>query len=110
MTVWEDLVADESMQDVAPAIKVGLQWAYKYYQRMDATSAYVVTMCKYRFSAVTTSLLTPTQVIHPGLRLSWFRTHWDADYQRQAQQVIMDTVRTQSSLELTKQHAECLFF
>jgi hypothetical protein len=47
MTVWEDLAADKSMQDVAPAIWVGLEWAYKYYQRMDTTSAYVVNMCKY---------------------------------------------------------------
>ena len=47
MTVWEDLAGNDSMQDVAPAIRVGLEWAYKYYQRMDATSAYVVNMCKY---------------------------------------------------------------
>ena len=48
MSVWEDLAADDLMQDVAPAIQVGLEWAYKYYKRMDHTSAYVVNMCEYQ--------------------------------------------------------------
>jgi hypothetical protein len=52
MSVWEDLAADESMQDVAPAIQAGLKRAYKYYNRMDRTSAYVINMCEYQFYAV----------------------------------------------------------
>ena len=47
MCVWEDLTKDESMQDVAPAIQAGLKCTYKYYNRMDCTSAYVVNMCEY---------------------------------------------------------------
>jgi hypothetical protein len=52
MSVWEDLAADESMKDVAPAIRAGLKCAYKYYNRMDHTSAYVINMCEYQYSAV----------------------------------------------------------
>ena len=47
MSVWEDLTKDESMQDVEPAIRAGLKCAYKYYNRMDRTSAYVVNMFEY---------------------------------------------------------------
>ena len=52
MSVWEDLAADDSMKDVAPAIRAGLKRAYKYYNRMDQTSAYVINMCEYRFTAM----------------------------------------------------------
>jgi hypothetical protein len=43
MTRWEKLAKD------APAlkkyIKPGLQKAYEYYNRMDETKAYVISMC-----------------------------------------------------------------
>lgn len=32
---------------LASAINVGLAVAYKYYQKMDHTSAYIVAMCEY---------------------------------------------------------------
>jgi hypothetical protein len=31
---------------LAPAIKRGLKFAYKYYHKMDDTDAYIVAMCK----------------------------------------------------------------
>lgn len=43
MTVWEVLA--ETEPKVAPAIRVGLDVAYKYYHKMDQTHAYVVAMC-----------------------------------------------------------------
>jgi hypothetical protein len=44
MTSWEKLA--EKNKHLAPAIKVGLSFAYKYYTKMDHTSAYVVAMCE----------------------------------------------------------------
>lgn len=46
MSIWEDMATEDSMQDVAPAIKAALKRAYKYYNRMDHTSAYIVSMCE----------------------------------------------------------------
>jgi hypothetical protein len=44
MTAWERLAARN--KSLAPAIRKGLDAAYKYYKRMDNTDAYVVAMCK----------------------------------------------------------------
>ena len=43
MTTWEKIVEDHP--NLAPLVRPGLDWAYKYYGRMDRTRAYVVTMC-----------------------------------------------------------------
>ena len=45
MTDWEDLAKQYKLLE--PWINIGLQWATKYYIRMDDTEAYVITMCKY---------------------------------------------------------------
>lgn len=44
MTSWEKLA--KKNEHLAPAIKIGLKFAYKYYRRMDDTSAYMVAMCE----------------------------------------------------------------
>lgn len=44
MTKWEKL-ADEHTK-LKPFVQPGLDWTYKYYDRMDQTRAYVVAMCK----------------------------------------------------------------
>jgi hypothetical protein len=44
MTDWERLAAQHEL--LRPWTEIGLQWAKKYYKRMDDTDAYVVTMCK----------------------------------------------------------------
>jgi hypothetical protein len=44
MTSWERLA--EKNQHLAPAIKVGLKFAYKYHKKMDDMSAYMVAMCE----------------------------------------------------------------
>ena len=43
MTKWEKLAKTKGLE---PFVKAGLDWAYKYYNRMDHTKAYVVAMCK----------------------------------------------------------------
>jgi hypothetical protein len=47
MTKWEKLANRVKMK---PIVQPGLDWAYKYYTRMDETKAYVVAMCKQIFS------------------------------------------------------------
>lgn len=44
MTKWEKLA--EGRSNLSPMVKEGLVSAYKYYDRMDQTRAYVVAMCK----------------------------------------------------------------
>ena len=44
MSAWETL--GEKHLQLAQWTKVGLEWAVKYYGRMDATCAYIITMCE----------------------------------------------------------------
>lgn len=44
LTKWEKLATVKPW--LKPYIDEGLSWAYKYYQRMDLTKAYVIAMCK----------------------------------------------------------------
>ena len=46
MTQWERLRTDFPV--LKPWIDIGLQWAKKYYIRMDDTDVYVVAMCELR--------------------------------------------------------------
>jgi hypothetical protein len=41
-----------------PWVDVGLEWATKYYRRMDDTDAYIITMCKFLDRHVTALPLT----------------------------------------------------
>ncbi len=43
MTKWEQLKDNPRTKLL---VKEGLEWAYKYYDRMDNTKAYVVAMCE----------------------------------------------------------------
>jgi hypothetical protein len=47
MTTWENIVRD--YPHLEKYVKPGLDWAYKYYGRMDRTRAYIISMCKYVF-------------------------------------------------------------
>jgi hypothetical protein len=44
MTRWEKLRS--KFPELKPLVDVGLEWAEKYYKRMDDTDAYVVAMCE----------------------------------------------------------------
>lgn len=45
LTKWEKLATVKLW--LKPWIDEGLSWAYKHYNRMDQTSAYVIAMCKF---------------------------------------------------------------
>jgi hypothetical protein len=50
MSRWERLA--EKNAHLAPAIQIGLNFATKYYKRMDDTDAYVVAMCEYDYQVL----------------------------------------------------------
>jgi len=56
MTDWEILGAEHSILKFWTDI--GLDWAKKYYIRMDKTDAYVVTMCKFYINMLPLGLPT----------------------------------------------------
>jgi hypothetical protein len=56
MTAWEVLAKGNPRFE--PFIAVGLEWATKYYERMDNTRAYVVAMCKFTSIELITYILT----------------------------------------------------
>jgi len=44
MTAWEKV---RKYKKLKPWVDVGVEWAKKYYRRMDHTRAYVIAMCKF---------------------------------------------------------------
>jgi hypothetical protein len=47
MTAWEEL--GEKHPRLARWTKVGVEWAIKYYSKMDQMQAYVIAMCELNF-------------------------------------------------------------
>lgn len=57
MTTWEKLAMKNPK--LKPIVQAGLEWAYKYYNRMDHTKAYVVAMCKQIYFLIGPKLTFP---------------------------------------------------
>jgi len=47
MTAWEQL--GEKHPRLARWTNIGIEWAKKYYSKMDKTNAYVIAMCEFKF-------------------------------------------------------------
>jgi hypothetical protein len=47
MTTWEKMCREHT--HLEKYIRPGLEWAYRYYARMDRTGAYMITMRKQNF-------------------------------------------------------------
>ncbi|KAF8580434.1 hypothetical protein K439DRAFT_1356881, partial [Ramaria rubella] len=73
MSRWEHM--RDNKAHLAPFIQPGLNKAYKYYNRMDDSSAYIIAM-----------------VLNPVVKLSWFCKHWDAAWVKRAEGIVMDKV------------------
>jgi len=43
MTKWEKIA---NIEHLKPLVEPGLEWATRYYRRMDDTRAYVISMCE----------------------------------------------------------------
>jgi len=74
MSSWEQLA--EKIPRLKPFINEGLKWAFKYYERMDRTDAYVVAM-----------------IINPAVRTSWIKKHWGADWLEKAETTFRDLMQ-----------------
>lgn len=64
MTELEEV--GESHEVLKPWTDIGVQWATKYYIRMDNTDAYVITMCKSfneRITALTTNFVFQSSIL-----------------------------------------------
>jgi hypothetical protein len=55
MSAWEKI--EQEHPHLKNYVHPGLEWAYKYYKRMDRTRAYIISMCKQIFSPRTAMLI-----------------------------------------------------
>jgi hypothetical protein len=92
MSAWEMLGATHPC--VKPWTDVGLEWATKYYQRMDNTRAYVIAMCALSFypRIVTALGLIDNSVVDPAIRMSWIKVYWDDEYIASAEKTVLEMV------------------
>ena len=79
MTVWENLA--NKKQHLKRYINIGLEWATKYYAKMDNTCAYIIMMCEYRSTLhFVDHDLFIIVVLNPSIKLTWIREHWEEEY------------------------------
>ena len=91
MTAWEEL--GEKHPRLARWTKVGVEWAVKYYSKMDQTWAYVIAMCElnfYFFARENSYNNLAITVLNPSIRMSWIRKNWDLEYIEKA----VNTIKT----------------
>ncbi|KIK14506.1 hypothetical protein PISMIDRAFT_84486, partial [Pisolithus microcarpus 441] len=70
MTAWEKL--RETNKCIAPFIDVGLKWAKQYYNRMDNTQAYIISM-----------------LVDPSLQFQWIRKYWGQEWIMHAENIVL---------------------
>lgn len=100
MTEWENI--RDQYEELRFWMEIGLDWAKKYYVRMDDTDAYVITMCKFHNNMSPLRLPLRPTVLNPGIRFSWIDIEWDDEYRRKAKDTILDLVSTSiASLHIT---------
>ncbi|KIJ18259.1 hypothetical protein PAXINDRAFT_71722, partial [Paxillus involutus ATCC 200175] len=73
MSAWEMLGATHPR--VKPWTDIGLEWATKYYQRMDNTHTYVISM-----------------FVNPAIRMSWIKAYWDDEYIASAEKMVWEMI------------------
>ncbi|KAF8834807.1 hypothetical protein BDN67DRAFT_914167, partial [Paxillus ammoniavirescens] len=73
MSAWEMLGATHPR--VKPWTDVGLEWATKYYQRMDNTRAYIIAM-----------------FVDPAICMLWIKAYWDDEYIASAEKTVLEMV------------------
>ena len=79
MMVWENLT--NKKQDLKRYINIGLEWATKYYAKMDNTRAYIIAMCEYRLTLYFVDHdLFIIVVLNPSIKLTWIWEHWEEEY------------------------------
>ncbi len=93
MTKWEKIAESDSEQlrHVKPLVEPGLEWATRYYSRMDGTKAYIISMCKSKCTLLNHTNCTYS-VLNPVIRMSWIKKHWSEEYIILAESQIKQTV------------------
>jgi hypothetical protein len=96
MTQWETLGSKHPR--LKPFIDIGLEWAMKYYSRMDRTQAYIIAMSTHLLFSCSILNSKPdcVLVLNPCVRFSWIQNHWDEIYIADAEAKIKALVRTYS--------------
>ncbi|KIJ10079.1 hypothetical protein PAXINDRAFT_86563, partial [Paxillus involutus ATCC 200175] len=74
MSAWEMLGATHPR--VKPWTDIGLEWATKYYQRMDNMRAYVIAM-----------------FVDPATRMLWIKAYWDDEYIASAEKTVLEMMQ-----------------
>lgn len=90
MSAWEALQATNP--HVKPWIEVGLDWATRYYKRMDETRAYAVAMCKFQYYHNSWKSYIFLTVVDPAVRMKWIRSYWDSEYMVSAEEMVLKLV------------------
>lgn len=90
MTKWEKL--GKGNLSLSPMVNAGLKSAYKYYNRMDHTKAYVVAMCKQTDSIKPAKTNILSAVINPARRFGWIKKHWGENFIERAENTIQQLV------------------
>jgi hypothetical protein len=94
LTAWESL--SHKHPHLKPWIDVGIEWAKTYYERMDLTRAYVVSMGKQIFYLETELFLILSSVtmlvLNPSVRMSWIQNNWDEAYIKRAETIFKELV------------------
>ncbi|KIK19162.1 hypothetical protein PISMIDRAFT_43286, partial [Pisolithus microcarpus 441] len=73
MTAWEKM--QQENRRLAPFIEVGLIKARRYYNRMDNTKAYIISM-----------------LVDPFLQFRWIKMHWAQDWVVRAEESVITLV------------------
>ena len=68
---WETMAKVEKYSPITKGLKSGLANLNKWYRNMDDTDIYFISL-----------------ILDPGIKMEYFKTHWDADYLDKA----MDTL------------------
>jgi hypothetical protein len=92
MSAWEKMIKEKP--NLKPLITPGLEWAYKYYARMDRTKAYIIAMCEWiiPFNAWITTHTCIYKVLNPTMRMEWIHAHWDRSFIDKAETAVWEVV------------------
>lgn len=104
MTEWENLGKQHNI--LKPWTDIGLEWATKYYIRMDDTEVYVVTMCKFLSLSALPPHLNPI-VLNPAIRFTWIQRHWGTRYIQSSKETILKLVSVVYPYPLCLSYLSC---
>ena len=91
MSAWEQL--GTRVPRLEQYTGIGLDWALKYYKKMDSTRAYVVAMSKWIWFFFFSFQNKLALVLNPTMRMTWIQKNWEKNYIDTATKMIKDLVR-----------------